>query len=396
MAPSVHVVYNAAAGDGLAPRLLATMVRPILSAWAVQHPSASLQYHETKAALGALGIGIHLALLQVSLTLVVLGGDGTVHELLEGVLQHATPPHVNLVIVPAGTANALYHATWGPETTSDNRWRLRSLESFLQPSAESDAPHPLTLLSAKPAGHVAAVVVSHALHAAILRDSEALRLSHPGTERFKMAAEANATCWYTSTLCLYGVDGGPVLRYETSKRAFEPVHCVDEDYECCNDGSIRINGPFSYANAMMIDRLEATFVPAPFAGCHCDPTLRRPHGAIDMVLLRPERRPGTLHKMQHGRSLHALHADFARDILHPVLFQGMYQGGTHVDFVYGEDGSCQTSGAGRPVVEYFRVSGYEWIAAPDDAQAYSTCIDGTVVEQHRTVCSVIPAEVYLW
>lgn len=110
----------------------------------------------------------------------------------------------------------------------------------------------------------------------------------------------------------------------------------------------------------------------------------------------PERRPGTLHKMQHGRSLHALHADFARDILHPVLFQGMYQGGTHVDFVYGEDGSCQTSGAGRPVVEYFRVSGYEWIAAPDDAQAYSTCIDGTVVEQHRTVCSVIPAEVYLW
>ena len=89
----VHVVYNAAAGSNEAKRILDTLVRPRIDAWAhayVNRPA--LAYHETDAASGAREIGSKLRSKGTQiLALVVLGGDGTVHELLEGCLLYTSP-----------------------------------------------------------------------------------------------------------------------------------------------------------------------------------------------------------------------------------------------------------------------------------------------------------------
>ena len=120
------------------------------------------------------------------LTVVVASGDGTLQEILNQ-LPTTDPPQLSFVIIPCGTANALYSSLYPPAGDIDPAYRLQSLQSFLDqrpPSHLSLAT--VTILSPTAESHnsVASVVVSTSLHAAILYESEALRDEHPGIERF--------------------------------------------------------------------------------------------------------------------------------------------------------------------------------------------------------------------
>lgn len=353
MSDTLHVVWNAVAGARGAAHILETCVMPCIWAWKERKaPFVRVVVRETEADSGAVRLGQDIAAEGRACTCVVLGGDGTVHELLEGLFADAQSRTVSIVMVPMGTGNALYHAYFGPDTAPDPAWRLRSLEAFTQ----TQATKPITLMQADPGHHLACVVVSHALHAAILRDSEALRAQYPGRERFQMAAEQHLTSWVHATLTLLPDERHPVSVYDPTSHTFlQPVA-----YECSSDGRVHLSGPFVYMNAMTVDRLEPSFVPAPFASPRAPSPLQRPARAMDVIVIRPTRKPSA-----------SSPASFARDVLMPVLFQGMYQHGRHVDMQYEEH---------RPIVECFRASGYIWEPVRGDALARTMCVDGTIVD----------------
>lgn len=423
----VHVVYNQHAGHHKAKKLLDAVVRPRLEAWCHAHHETRcmLHFHETDAQTGAIGTG--RALTQQAIdrasVYVVLGGDGTVHELLQGMYLERrvflADHGVSLVIVPVGTGNALYHSHFGPDISPsrDPTWRLRSLEAFLRSAPAGRASCALTVMRANPGSRLACVVVSHALHTAILRDSEALRSNHPGLERFQMAAEKNATVWCDAVLTLLPQEQAPVTVYDPTTRIFRAVNekrvnqsemrMAEEDatlsYECMPDGRVRLRGPFIYMNAMTVDRLEPTFVPAPFASVYAPEPLRRPSDAMDVVVMRPmQRRPTGSRCVSRDEEAVA----YASDVLYPALFQGMYKQGRHVDMTYTDHHEAHHVHEGnrpfrvthsRPVVEYFRAAGYEWTPLPGDEQAHSMCVDGTVVNvDHANVQVLRSAHVYLW
>ena len=393
----VHVVYNAAAGSNEAKHMLDTLVRPRIHAWAHSYVNRpALAYHETDAASGARLIGSKLRSKGTQiLALVVLGGDGTVHELLEGLHlpspgwqdapARSLPPSAYLAIVPAGTANALYHSLFGPVGGYDlDAWRMLSLDALVSTNGDMNNLMPCTtleVLSDSQLKHIGAVVSSHALHAAILRDSEALRASSPGIERFRIAAGQNMNVWSHAKLTLHSDDG--VQRFEPTHGKFVPVQNISE-YAGTEAHTLVLEGPFVYMNAMPIDRLEPSFVPAPFASARSPPDLRRPLHAVDVVVIRPERSPWVQAELARGADANYVRQEFAQHVLSDVIFQGMYKNGDHVNFAYRPETNIKVrrAGGGMPVVEYLRARSYEW--EPADDSASTGCIDGTVYTSKAT------------
>jgi len=178
------------------------------------------------------------------------------------------------------------------------------------------------------------VVTSTALHAAILHDSEALRASVPGIERFKLAAAQNATTWYRARARLLA----PVQRYDVTAGAF--VNVAEEE---------ELLGPFAYfLSTVNVDRLEPHFRIAPLQRA-----LPPPPGAqtMDVLVVRPLRDPSLEGKAGEGER------ERFKETLWGVL-GGAYQDGEHIKARYdSQDGKTD----GLPVVEYFRVRGWEWI-----------------------------------
>lgn len=343
----LHVVWNAHAGKGQAAQLLAECVVPRLEEWRALHDGPDILLHESEKEGGAVRLGEAIAKQnnKAACVCIIVGGDGTVHEFLQGALSSNISVPIMLVIVPAGTSNALYHAYFGPESTPEPQWRLRSFEAFTQ-----NKHKPLSLMHVEPGKETACVVVSHALHAAILRDSEKLRTSHPGLDRFKMAAKQNATVWAQAKLTILPKEGQPVFMYDAAKRTFRKV-------DGNSDGRLTLDGPFLYMNAMTVDRLEPEFVPAPFA-------MQTTSDQMDLIVIRPCRQPASSDP-----------DSFAQHVLWPVILDGMYKHGRHVSMTYASDGTIE-HGNGQVIVEYFRAHGYIW--EPLDAHARTMCVDGTI------------------
>lgn len=354
----------------------------------------------------------------------LVGGDGTTHDVLQGLLaseSHSARLGIRLILVPAGTANALYAAIYPPETSkrhrkdphdkdSEHAWRLRSLRSYLRGGVHDDDDdhntgaganlYPLTIQRtmlflpyAKGEIHTRThIVTSHALHAAILHDSEALRSTHPGIERFKIASAQNAVRWVEGQLTLREREAHGVQVFDSRERRFVP----------CGDKVLR--GPFWYMICPTVDRLEPSFVPAPFSspsakGQHDE--LARPPDVLDLVLIRPLRDPIVQRHLRGDHARDAAATAWDDETSRPAreafakaraaqLTAAMYAEGRHVYLRYpcGGDGvddeQLTEDGEGETVVEYYRCAGYEWCPAPASERAGLTCMDGTVVQAERT------------
>ncbi|TFK98001.1 hypothetical protein BDV98DRAFT_553534 [Pterulicium gracile] len=312
-----------------------------------------------------------------SLDVILLSGDGTLHEIINIISTHVDSPlvqrttHLNIALVPCGTANAMYHTLFSKSSNEQgdaHKWMLHSVHSLLQsrtsssnlsalrfslttftspttptPSAPAPAPSPIS----------SAVVVSTSLHAAILHRSEDLRASTPGLERFKIAAMESITRWYDARVVLRGTK---VQRYCSGTRAFLDVPGGGEGKV------IELEGPFAYfLSTTTCDRLEEEFVVAPLQSRIPAP----PYGTkefMDVVIVRPLRDPALQAK---GKEAKEQFAKRLGDVL-----MAAYKQGAHVDMKYEE--------AGEEVVEYYRCSGWEWIPASTDEYAHLVCTDGAI------------------
>lgn len=187
------VVYNPVCGSGSAQSFLEEHVLPIL-----RHHNKPVDRIIATEYVGHAGTLIADSLKHHPLktTVILASGDGTLHEIVNQLSPRpeavSAVPRISLVLVPMGTANALYSSLFPPTVPGDTstvEYKLQSLRSYLN---EGDSiPLTLCVTTLSPAHDarvgaktvVSAVVTSTSLHASILHDSEALRKEMPGIER---------------------------------------------------------------------------------------------------------------------------------------------------------------------------------------------------------------------
>ena len=114
------------------------------------------------------------------ITVILGSGDGTLHEIINKVSSQP----IHFVLVPCGTANALYSSFFlEPEGGDQIAYRLQSVFAFINKRAPSSLLLATTTISSNSQISLSAVVVSTSLHASILHHSESLRAQYPGIER---------------------------------------------------------------------------------------------------------------------------------------------------------------------------------------------------------------------
>jgi len=291
---------------------------------------------------------------------VILGsGDGTLHEIINalslesqtGAHEKVASPSIRLVLIPCGTANALYCSLFKPDAMHEGpAYRLRSLEAFINDSSTVPLTLALTTISSptstQQSRHVSAVVTSTALHASILHDSENLRKEMPGIERFKVAAWNNITRWYSSQIRLLPTpcnSTGAVEIYDPDTKTFIAHQGSDEH------GIVDMNGPFEYfLSTVNVDRLEPAFRITPIAS-----EIAPAEASLDIVIIRPHRDPTYITDTIDARKAFAEKAT--------AVLTAAYQDGNHINLKYTNDGKVTTEGTGPTVVEYIRCGGWEWI-----------------------------------
>ncbi|ORY33148.1 ATP-NAD kinase-like domain-containing protein [Naematelia encephala] len=385
-----HLIVNPAAGHGKAPEFVQNHVVPLL-----HHLGIAFELHETKGVRDAGRIGAEiLTTTSFPVKVVIAGGDGTAHEMIEGVLKAERDKkdqalgRWELVILPLGTANALFSSLFPqpPEPPSEPSSLVSYLSdtgpdvlyqlSSLLASLKSTTPArrlPITLTSLEspispPTEPIQShIVLSTALHAAILSDSEALRSSYPGLERFKIAADQNLGVFFKADVRLIPPHSGKIKQYDPSVGNWVDPFTFGED---------TLSGPFAYfLSTTTTPRLEPSFVISPLLAT-LPPNPSDPP-TMDIIVLRPLRDPAV-------RSALASRGDeAASETWKSRIRQVMgwaYKGGGHVDLTYpAHRGETEVKGGGEVVVETFRCGGFEWV--PTDAEhepSHIVCADGSL------------------
>lgn len=326
-----HIVVNTHAGSGQASELVKALIRLI-----ADH-DVDYATHETLSENDGFRIAksmLHNTAVPLSGTVIaIVGGDGTIHELVNGIMQlepHATTRGVRFAVVPAGTANAVYHSLF-PETCKDpaNFDRFLSVKEALKPTS-SLAPLTIcrisTITTRKPV--YSCVVTSTCLHADILEtaSTKEMREQYPGVERFKIAAEQHLGTSYAAKLTLFPVT---CLHPRVSKWSVER-----KLWEGVSPNNLVIEGNFAYFVSALVDRFEPAFRIAPFSS----PIEDRPAEAVDIVLVRYK--DGATQQENAHRLVSVLMA--------------AYKDGAHIDLTEDKDGEEVS------IVEYYRVGGFEW------------------------------------
>ncbi|OCH95224.1 hypothetical protein OBBRIDRAFT_822957 [Obba rivulosa] len=375
------VVYNPTSGASSAASLFAEHVLPLLE----QHGHTLAQVSPTERA-GHAGELVREFIVRYSgpTTVVIGGGDGTLHEVIQALNDAPStaaapaPQRISFVLVPCGTANALYASLFPPDTETpdgeaDLEYQLRSLRAFLAGTPAAPLalayttllPPPYARPTTPPRIAISTVVASTSLHATLLHASEALRAAHPGLERFKLAAHMHIARWYAASAKLFPAAGGTV-------RVWDPRagRWVRHPASTRTDPIVDLEGPFVYfLSTVNVDRLEPRFriVPRGRDG-------EAGEGAtLDVVVLRPRRDPACTVDDDEAR------AKFAEKV--GRVLGAAYEDGAHVRLRYAQDGTVvdDQEADGATVVEYFRCGGWEWEPDEVDEYAHLVCVDGDIL-----------------
>ena len=356
------VIYNPVGGDSTAKQFVEAHVLPLLKTNDV--PISRIVETEHAGHAGTVAFEFVDSTVSGPFNIIVASGDGTVHEIISTIAlapsyknrPSVTPVQVNLVLVPCGTANALYSSLFLPKPGDDPiEYKLQGIHSFFNKAKRVPLTLAITDILAPPSGKgtalvrekaaVSAVVTSTALHASIVHDSEALRAEIPSMERFKVAARQNITRWYSGCAKLSpSKSTGVVEIWNPFDKQFVPHAESEED-----DPYVDIDGPFAYfLSTVNVDRLEPAFKIAPLVTDE-----PRTGAFLDIVVVRPYR----------DASLSGLEAEEERKVFakkSAEVLGAAYQSGNHVNLRYDSTGKIVSEGEGELVVEYFRCGGWEW------------------------------------
>jgi diacylglycerol kinase family enzyme len=255
-----HIIISTGSGTGKAELFYEQAVKPILETlW----PEATTIQELTN------DIFFPTANAGITLRIVLLTGDGGIIDLVNGLLSQPTSSSYiapKVVLLPLGTANALYHSI-NVGNPQQNTWGLKAL--CLNPSHETHRKSlPIFAASFSPGARLltneardeevlpqdpksgcpvlhGAVVASWAMHASLVADSDTAEYRKFGIDRFKMAAKE----------ALYPADGSPPHPYRASVSVLhgsEWTPIPEEEH--------------MYVLATMVSNLEQPFCISPRSG----------------------------------------------------------------------------------------------------------------------------------
>ncbi|KAG0293284.1 hypothetical protein BGZ96_003050 [Linnemannia gamsii] len=228
---------------------------------------------------------------EVVLRIMVIGGDGTVHEVINGVLQgiHGSSdsfvndnfrPMVELSIIPLGTGNAIAtsQGVTTPQAALDRFLGGKSVPlRVVQVSQRDTTPHTTsntnnsdnTQCTWKPLMYTA-VVNSFGLHCATVFDAEGLRSL--GNVRFKASALKNIAFLkqYQARVEIFGsVQKYDRLSHQLVTDTSTTINATTSPQQE-QQSSVTLTGPFTYLMLSKQSSLEPGFVPTPFANTSDD------------------------------------------------------------------------------------------------------------------------------
>jgi diacylglycerol kinase family enzyme len=206
-----HIIISVGSGAQQAEQFYEHVVFPILTIlYDAEHVKKMIKY-TTQSATSVLDY-TNQTLFPLAngddpkaLRIILLSGDGGVVDLVNGLLSKPTKPSYippQVVLLPLGTANALYHSI---NTSKENIWGLNALSSTtakpLPTFTATFSPGSRLLVDeARKEEHLptdtqgthilhGAVVCSWGMHASLVGDSDTTEYRKFGIDRFKMAAK---------------------------------------------------------------------------------------------------------------------------------------------------------------------------------------------------------------
>ncbi|KAF2473353.1 uncharacterized protein BDR25DRAFT_131272 [Lindgomyces ingoldianus] len=334
----IHIVVSTGSGTGKADTFFDEAVKPLLRAL-FPDSHRFFKIHPTKSATSIHDLTNDVFFPQANsgslLRIILLSGDGGVIDLVNGLLSKPAsveykPPQV--VLLPLGTANALYHSI---NAGRENTWGLKALAlgnyqplpiftatfslgaRLLINEARSEEELPKNPQTGSPILH-GAVVCSWAMHASLVADSDTAEYRKFGVERFKMAAKE----------ALFPADGSMPHPYKAKVSILRGNNWTPLEKE-----------EHMYVLATMVSNLEKTFK------------------------ISPASKPldGSLHLVHFGPT----------DGNEVMRIMGLaYQGGKHVD---------------DPFVLYENIEGLriQFEGKEEDARWRRICIDGKIVRLEK-------------
>ena len=164
--------------------------------------------------------------------------------------------------------------------------------------------------------------------------AEALRPTHPGIERFKIAAAQSITQWSDAQLKI----NYPYQVYDRNLGEFRTLESQAVDVN-----TTEFNGLFAYfLTTTNVDRLEMEFRITPLA---TSIPLTDDAGWMEVLMIRPHNQTQARGTDEESRKL------FAATTM--KVLQAAYNDGSHLELSQG--------GGEDSVVEYLRVRDWEWI-----------------------------------
>jgi diacylglycerol kinase family enzyme len=219
-----HVILSVGSGHQKAANFYHECVGPLLAA-VYPDDHQKFQVHTTTSATSVLELANDVIFAKANegsaLRIIVLSGDGGVIDLVNGLSSHSTSSSYiapQIVLLPLGTANALYHSinvgktnTWGINALASSQSRplpiftasFSSGARLLIDEARSEEALAIDPSSGRPTLH-GAVVCSWGMHASLVADSDTSEYRKFGVERFQMAAKE----------ALYPADGSAPHAYK--------------------------------------------------------------------------------------------------------------------------------------------------------------------------------------
>ena len=330
-----HIILSTGSGHQQAASFFHDVVSPILQVLYSARPEG-WSMHVTQSATSILELAESRLFARaergVRLRIVLAAGDGGIVDLVNGLLAKPTPPQYippQVILLPLGTANALYHSIHAKARQAD-AWGLQAL------SSTTSRPLPVFTTSFSPGARLlvdegraeeclsrdergngilhGAVVCSWGMHASLVADSDTAEYRKFGIDRFKMAAKE----------ALYPSDGSPPHSYRAKVSVLK-----SETWEHLESRE------HMYVLATLVSNLEAPFC--------ISPASKSLDGSLHLVQFEPTS------------------GDEAMRIMGLA-----YAGGNHVD---------------DPAVRYEAIDGLRiaFDGMEDDAKWRRICVDGKIV-----------------
>lgn len=265
--PTTHIVLSTASGTGLAISFHTTLLAPLLSLLNLRQHKDYLMHPTTSAqTITQLTQNLFLPTANTGLAqrIILLSGDGGVTNIVNALMQGKRSDKYRaplLVLLPAGTGNALAHSTglsWdGTEGLSAMARGFGKAIPLLRvefsmgaktvlPGGEGEVEIEGRTVAGRPLVF-GAVVASWGLHASLVADSDSEEYRRFGVERFRRAAEEN----------LFPADGSEPHAYR-AKVSFKMSGDAREE------GWVEVGREaHSYVLATLVSNLERDFVISP-------------------------------------------------------------------------------------------------------------------------------------